>query len=132
VTLPTIALPTLGDVDVLDGHLLLAAASVSLERLDLRRERPRELVEGIRSAVLLRNGLDVRHAAGECHQGHLNRGHLRGKHGLNLVAWLDALNHRQREISPALRGFSFPARIEKLIDQTVVEVEICRSEGWHF
>ena len=40
-------LPALGDVDVLNGHLLLAAASVSLERLDLRRERPRELVEGV-------------------------------------------------------------------------------------
>jgi hypothetical protein len=40
-------LPTLGDVDVLNGHLLLAAASVSLERLDLRRERPGELVLGV-------------------------------------------------------------------------------------
>ena len=29
-------LPTLGDVDMLNRHLLLAAASVSFEQLDLR------------------------------------------------------------------------------------------------
>jgi hypothetical protein len=39
-------LAALGDVNVLDSHLLLAAASVSLERLDLRRKGARELVEG--------------------------------------------------------------------------------------
>ena len=35
-------LPALGDVDMLHRHLLLAAASVSFERLDLRRERPEQ------------------------------------------------------------------------------------------
>jgi hypothetical protein len=39
VDVPDDRLPTVGDVDVLNCHLLLAAASVSLERLDLRRER---------------------------------------------------------------------------------------------
>ena len=53
-------LPTLGDVDMLNRHLLLAAASVSLERLDLSGERPGELVECILGTVLLRNGLDNR------------------------------------------------------------------------
>jgi hypothetical protein len=45
-------LPTLGDVDMLNRHLLLAATSVSLERFDLSGERPGQLVEGIRGAIL--------------------------------------------------------------------------------
>ena len=36
-------LPALGDVDVLNRHLLLAASTVALERFHLRRERPRQL-----------------------------------------------------------------------------------------
>jgi hypothetical protein len=46
-------------VDVLNGHLLLAAASVSLERLDLRCEGPGELVEGVRGAVPPENILPI-------------------------------------------------------------------------
>jgi hypothetical protein len=42
-------LAALGNVDVLNGHLLLAAAAVSLQCLDLRCERASELVEGIRT-----------------------------------------------------------------------------------
>jgi hypothetical protein len=38
-------LTALRDMDMLKRHLLLAAAAVSLERLDLRGERPGELVE---------------------------------------------------------------------------------------
>jgi hypothetical protein len=44
-------LAALGDVEVLNGHLLFAAASVSLQCLDLRCEGVRELVEGIRGAI---------------------------------------------------------------------------------
>ncbi len=40
------SLAALCDVDILHRHLLLAPASVSLERLDLSSERARELVEG--------------------------------------------------------------------------------------
>jgi hypothetical protein len=36
----------LGDVDVLNGHLLLATTSISFQRLNLGCERARELVEG--------------------------------------------------------------------------------------
>ena len=79
-------LPALGDVDVLNGHLLLAAASVALERLDLRRERPGELVEGGLGAVLLRDVLDMREASGEGHRGVVDGGHLGGEHRLDLVA----------------------------------------------
>jgi hypothetical protein len=45
-------LPALGDVDMLNRHLLLSAASVPLERLDLSRERAGEVVENVLGAVL--------------------------------------------------------------------------------
>jgi hypothetical protein len=60
-------LAAVGDVDVLNGHLLLAAATVSLERLDLSGERTRQLVEGVLGAVLLRDSIDMREAMGERH-----------------------------------------------------------------
>jgi hypothetical protein len=60
-------LPALGDVDVLNGHLLLAAAAVSLQRLNLSGEGPGELIEGVLGAVLLRDILDVRQAPSERH-----------------------------------------------------------------
>ncbi len=41
--------------DVLHRDLLLASGSVALEGLDLRRERPGELVESAFRAVLLRD-----------------------------------------------------------------------------
>jgi hypothetical protein len=41
---PNDCLPALGDVDMLHRHLLLAAASVSLQCLNLSGERPGELV----------------------------------------------------------------------------------------
>jgi len=51
-------LTALGDVDVLNGHLLLAATPVPLECLDLSGECPGELIEGVLGAVLLRDILD--------------------------------------------------------------------------
>ena len=51
-------LAALGDVDVLNGHLLLAATPVPLECLDLSGECPGELIEGVLGAVLLRDILD--------------------------------------------------------------------------
>jgi DDE superfamily endonuclease len=83
---------------MLDGHLLLAATSVSLECLDLRRERPGELVEGVLGAVLLRDSLDVRQFSGEGHCGHMNGRHLGGEHRLNLIARLSTLNAVEREV----------------------------------
>ena len=49
----------LGDMDVLDRHLLLAAASISFQSLDLRCEGARELVEGPLGAILPQVILDV-------------------------------------------------------------------------
>ena len=46
-------LPTIGNVDMLDRHLLLALRTIVLEGRDLSGERARELVEGVLSAVLL-------------------------------------------------------------------------------
>jgi hypothetical protein len=40
-------------------------------------------------------------------------------------------DHREHEISSAFRGFTFLAHVDELTDQTVVEIEICRSEGAH-
>ena len=51
-------LAALGDVDVLNGHLLLAATPVPLECLDPSGECPGELIEGVLGAVLLRDILD--------------------------------------------------------------------------
>jgi hypothetical protein len=53
-------LPALGDVDVLDGHLLLALRAIFLQGRHLRGERPCQLIEGPLGAVLLRDILDVR------------------------------------------------------------------------
>jgi hypothetical protein len=44
---------------VLNDHALFALRSVIFERLDLRSERPGELVEGAFDAVLLREVVDV-------------------------------------------------------------------------
>ena len=60
-------LAALGDVDMLDGHLLLAAARYRLSASTLSGERARELVKGVLGAVLLRDGIDVRQASGEGH-----------------------------------------------------------------
>jgi hypothetical protein len=46
-------LPAVGDVDVLDRHLLLAFRAVVLERLHLIGERSRQLDERALSALLL-------------------------------------------------------------------------------
>src|ERR1700733_13433823 len=60
-------LAALADVDVLNCHLLLATASVSLQRLNLRCECARKLVEGTLGTVLLLNIIDVREATSERH-----------------------------------------------------------------
>ena len=52
-------LPTIGNVDMLDRHLLLAHRTIVLEGRDLSGERARELVEGVLSAVLLRDNVNV-------------------------------------------------------------------------
>jgi hypothetical protein len=46
-------LPALGDVDMLNSHLLLAAASVSFERLDLRREGMPTLMQTASPSALM-------------------------------------------------------------------------------
>ena len=87
-------LPTLGDVDMLNRHLLLAAASVSLERLNLSGERPGELVKSALGGILLCK-LDMRQASGERHRRVVDGGHLSPEHRLNLIARLDPLCARR-------------------------------------
>ncbi len=66
-------LPALGDMDVLDRHLLPAATSVSFQRLELHREGAGQLVKRPLYGVLMGDILDVRQAAGEHHRGHVDK-----------------------------------------------------------
>src|ERR1700757_2659429 len=93
-------LSTLVHRDVFDPDSLLASASISLERLDLRREGAGELIEGALRAILLRNGFHMREAAREGHDGVVDGGHLRREHGLDVVLRLHAFDHRKHKVEP--------------------------------
>jgi hypothetical protein len=67
-------LPAVAYGHVLNDDTLLASSSVSLQRLDLRREGAGELVERAFRAVLLRNVLDVIETTREGHCGIVNGG----------------------------------------------------------
>ena len=69
-------LPALVHRDVLDPDGLIASASVALERLYLRRERPGQFVEGALRAISLWDGLHTREPLRERHGRRVNRGHL--------------------------------------------------------
>jgi hypothetical protein len=73
------------DVDVLDFDCLLSAASVSLQRLHLVRERPHKLVEGVLRAVLLRDGIDVGKPSGDRHRSQVHQSHLGSQHGFHSI-----------------------------------------------
>ena len=88
-------LPTIGNVDMLDRHLLLALRTIVLEGRDLSGERARELVEGVLSAVLLRDNVNVGEAPSEGHRRVVDGRHLSRKHRLDLIARLNALHHGQ-------------------------------------
>jgi len=75
-------LSSLGDVDMLNRHLLLALRTIVLEGRDLSGERPREFVERVLGAVLLREIVDVGEAARERHCGVVHGGHLGREHRL--------------------------------------------------
>ena len=61
------SLPSVADVDVLDGHFLLALRAVFLQRRHLRGERSRQLVERTLCAVLLWDVIDMGEAPRERH-----------------------------------------------------------------
>ena len=90
------------NVDVLDGDALLALPAVSLQRFDLRRRGSCQLVEGALCAVLLRDVFDMGEPARKGHDGVMNRSHLSGEHGLDLVARLDPFDDCEREVDAAL------------------------------
>jgi hypothetical protein len=115
-------LAALGDMDVLDRHLLLALRAIFLQSGHLRCEGPGELVVGIRGAILLREIVHMSQAAAERHRRHMNRRHLSSEHRLDLIARLDALNHREHEIDGF---FGWPlsfAGINELQHQTIAKV----------
>jgi hypothetical protein len=60
-------LSTLVHCDVLDPNGLITSAPVSLERLNLRRKRPGELIERTLRAILLRNSFHMREPTRQRH-----------------------------------------------------------------
>ena len=115
---------------MLHRHLLLAAASVSLQCLDLRCERPGELVEGVLGAVLLYDKLDMRQASGERHSRVVDGGHLSPEHRLNLIARLDPLDDCEHKIRPAfVRDRTLRSDIDELLDEPLQKVAVRRTDG---
>jgi hypothetical protein len=105
-------------VDVLDGHFLLAAASVSFERLNLSDERPGELVKGALGGILLCDKLDMRQASGERHRRVVDGGHLSRQHSLNLIAGLDPPDDCEHEIRSAfVRDRTLRSDIDELLEE---------------
>src|ERR1039457_7235005 len=98
-------LPALVDGDMLHRDFLLSSGPVTLERLKLRREGSRELVESALRAVLLRDIFHMSKTAREGHSRHMHDGHLRGEHGLHLVPRFHALDHGKHEVQRALVYF---------------------------
>ena len=78
-------LPAFVHRDVFDPDRLLAAAPVALERLDLRREGPRKLVEDALRTVLLRDIFGMGEPPRKGHGRDMNGRHLCREHGLHLV-----------------------------------------------
>jgi len=117
-------LPTIGNVDMLDRHLLLALRTIVLEGRDLSGERARELVEGVLSALLLRDNVNVGEAPSEGHRRVVDRGHLSRQHRLDLIPWLDPLDDGEHEICPLFRSaFSFAgAGVYEMPHQAIEEV----------
>jgi hypothetical protein len=77
---------------MLDSHLLLALGAIFLQRRHLGGEGANELIERPLGAVLLRDVLNMRQAAGERHGRHVHRRHLSRQHGLDLIARLDVFS----------------------------------------
>ena len=66
------------DVDVLDGHLLLAAGAVLLEGRHLGGEGPREFIEGLLGSRRFHEGISDIEAFRIGHRRVVDRRHLRG------------------------------------------------------
>lgn len=116
-------LPALGDMDVLNGHLLLALRAVVFQTLNLHRKCARKFVERALGGILLRDIVDVGEPTRERHRGHMHLRHLRREHRLDLVARINALDHREHEIRSFFRdGFSL-ARVHQSQNEPIREVD---------
>jgi hypothetical protein len=88
------------------------------ERLHLQGVGARQFVERALGAVLLRQDLGVAEAAREPRGRHVNGGHLRRQHRLELIPRLDAFDHGQHEIQLALVGLAaLRTRIGRLFEK---------------
>ena len=118
------------DVDVLDRHLLLALATVSVQGLHLGREGPCQLVERLLRRLGLVRAAGGCEAVGEGHHGHVDRRHLRRKHGLHLVSGLNVADHRDHEID--VLDFNVMAvcrNVRYLLDQSIGKINVRRAQG---
>jgi len=80
------------DMDVLNAHGLLAAATYLCQRLHLSREGSQELDCQVAIRVELRNLFGPMSATEQSHRRHMRCGHLSGKHRLDLVLWANAVD----------------------------------------
>jgi hypothetical protein len=125
-------LSALVDVDVFDSDLLLALAAISSESLHLKGERPRKLIEGAFRAISLKSIIRVSQTASRCQRRHMNGGHLRCEHCLDLVPRSDAFNDSHAVIEHPFVYFAVPgAEICELIHQSGKEISIGSAEGLH-
>ena len=73
---PYDGLPPLPDIDPLHDDALLSAGPVVLKRRHLRRIGPRQLRQGVRCRVLLRDVFDILQAPRKSHRKIMGRDHL--------------------------------------------------------
>ena len=118
--------------DMLHPHCLVAAAAVSLKRLNLEGEGPCQLVKRPLSAVLLRDVVYVIEPTREGHGRVVNRCHLTCQHRLQLVARFDARHHGEHEIELSLvHDPTFRRGIGELCEKPIAEVDLRGTERVH-
>ena len=78
---------------VLHGDGRLAIVAITVERLDLGRERAGQPAQRACGTVLPRDVVRVGEVIGASHRHHMNGNHLRHQHGLDGISGLDAFHH---------------------------------------
>src|SRR3954454_2147741 len=123
-------LTTIGDRNVL--HRVRPVRAVPFERFHLTGKGSRELIERALGTILLKYGLGNSESVCHCHRREVNRSHLGGMQRLELVSWLHIFDNRKHEIQSTLIELAtLRVYAAELRDQTVVKVNIGRSDGIH-
>ncbi len=123
-------LPAFVDVDMLDGHFLLALFAIAGEGFHLRRVGPHQLVDGVGRAVLLSDVFGVIEPSCHQHRCKIDHNHLRNQHGRNFVTWLKTVHDRHRGIYLDLTRFtSFRCRADKQVQLVRGKIVLGGSKG---